>query len=467
MSRSRFFRAGKEQTMNLESLCREVSRQMRPLRGQSVLIALSGGADSVALACVLCRLRASEGWRLRAGHVNHGLRGAESDGDEAFVKALCRRLALPLACRRLTPPDHAGETWAREARYGALLSMAAEADCEVVALAHHRDDQAETLLEHLLRGCGPGGMAGMRPISAMGGATLARPLLEVSRQAIRSALEDAGETWREDGTNTQTFCLRNRLRLEILPALEAVAPGAAERLASAARLQAGEQAMLEEMEQAFLRRYDRGWRALPLQALQALHPAMRARVLRRWWRELAPDAPRLDGRQTAAWMETAAGARGARCNLPADWHGERGYGFLHGVPPGEAALAAVALRPAAGVYALGRVALRVSPWRAEDGTGDGKRWQAVPGEALQGCVLRTRRTGDWMRPFGGGGSKSVQDVLTDRKVDAAFRHRVPMVCKGTEALLIAGVAAGNLPCIDETKDLWTLRWDGYLPWLDD
>lgn len=162
--------------MRLDDLCREVSLQMRPVRGQGVLIALSGGADSVALAYALCRVRAREGWRLWAAHVNHGMRGAESDGDQAFVEELCRRLGLQLVSRRLIPPEQAGETWAREARYAALREMAAQAECGVIALAHHQDDQAETLLEHLLRGTGPEGLAGMRPLSRLGGVTLARPL---------------------------------------------------------------------------------------------------------------------------------------------------------------------------------------------------------------------------------------------------------------------------------------------------
>lgn len=145
--------------MRLDDLCREVSLQMRPVRGQGVLIALSGGADSVALAYALCRVRAREGWRLWAAHVNHGMRGAESDGDQAFVEELCRRLGLQLVSRRLIPPEQAGETWAMEARYAALRDMAAQAECGVIALAHHQDDQAETLLEHLLRGLS-GGTAG-------------------------------------------------------------------------------------------------------------------------------------------------------------------------------------------------------------------------------------------------------------------------------------------------------------------
>lgn len=115
---------------------------------------------------------------------------------------------------------------------------------------------------------------------------------------------------------------------------------------------------------------------------------------------------------------------------------------------------------------LGDITLTLAPWKPQDGTGDGKRWQAMPGAWLAGCTLRTRRPGDWMRPFGGGGMKHLQDVFTDRKVDAPFRDRVPMVCRKDEVLLIAGVTAGNLPPADEKKNLWTLRWEGYLPWLD-
>ena len=252
--------------MTLEQLAARVAEQLAPLRGERLMIALSGGADSVALTLALCRLRDTAGWAICAAHVNHGLRGAESDGDQTFVEALCERHGLPLCCTRLSPPVGAGETWAREGRYQALFDAARAQGCSVMVLAHHQDDQAETLLEHLLRGCGPEGLAGMRPITTRNGMTLARPLLTTSRAELREALRDAGEGWREDATNSEAFCLRNRLRLELLPAMEALAPGAGVRMARAARLQGAEQQMLEDMEADFLRAYERGWRALPLAA---------------------------------------------------------------------------------------------------------------------------------------------------------------------------------------------------------
>ena len=319
--------------MTLEQLAARVAEQLAPLRGKRLMIALSGGADSVALTLALCRLRDTVGWSICAAHVNHGLRGAESDGDQAFVEALCERYDLPLCCTRLSPPVGAGETWAREARYQALFDAARAQGCNVMVLAHHQDDQTETLLEHLLRGCGPEGLAGMRPMTTRNGMTLARPLLTTSRAELREALRDAGEGWREDATNSEAFCLRNRLRLELLPAMEALAPGAGVRMARAARLQGAEQQMLEDMEADFLRAYECGWRALPLAALRTLHPVMQGRVLRRWWGEQAAELPRLEEHQTEAFMALITASAGSRCNLPGDWHGERGSCFLHLVPP--------------------------------------------------------------------------------------------------------------------------------------
>ena len=110
--------------------------------------------------------------------------------------------------------------------------------------------------------------------------------------------------------------------------------------------------------------------------------------------------------------------------------------------------------------------MTVRAWRSEDGHGDGKRVQVLPAAFLAGCVLRTRESGDWLRPFGGGGRKSLQDALTDRKIDGVFRDRVSLLCREKEVLWIAGAAAGNVPRIDEKEKLLTLSWGGYMPWLD-
>ena len=158
-----------------------------PRLPERLLIGLSGGADSVALTELLLCLRAQGRVRLWAVHVNHGLRGAQSDEDERFVRELCERENLPLAVYRAHPPEHPGEDWARQARYGFFRQELRRCGAQAVALAHHRDDQAETLLLHLLRGAGLTGLAGMVPEGESLGVKVVRPLLGFSRQELREA----------------------------------------------------------------------------------------------------------------------------------------------------------------------------------------------------------------------------------------------------------------------------------------
>ena len=135
-----------------------------------LLIGLSGGADSVALLHLLL----DAGAEVAAVHVNHGLRGAESDGDEAFVRNLCANLNVPLHVYRADPPENPGENWAREVRYGFFRRAMQETGADALVLAHHRDDQAETLLLHLMRGAGLTGLTGMAADTQRDGASCGR-----------------------------------------------------------------------------------------------------------------------------------------------------------------------------------------------------------------------------------------------------------------------------------------------------
>ena len=153
---------------------------------QRLLVGLSGGADSVALLLLLM----DAGKQITAVHVNHGLRGDASDGDEAFVRALCEKHQVPLLTYRADPPDNPGENWAREARYGFFREAMAKTGAEALVLAHHRDDQAETLLLHLLRGAGLTGLTGMSPDTTADGLRIIRPLLGYSRAELRAYLKE-------------------------------------------------------------------------------------------------------------------------------------------------------------------------------------------------------------------------------------------------------------------------------------
>lgn len=192
--------------------------------GDTVAVAVSGGCDSVALLQALCELSVRWRWRLAVLHVNHGLRGRESGQDARFVRRLAQELGLPLLATKLrltkAEKEAASEELLRRKRYDALEHLAGEAGTAIVALGHHRDDLAETVLMNFLRGSGPAGLAGFAPKARMGRITLVRPLYDCTRAEIVEFCRRRRLGWREDSSNRDLRWMRNRVRLELLPMLE-------------------------------------------------------------------------------------------------------------------------------------------------------------------------------------------------------------------------------------------------------
>ena len=418
---------------------------------EKLLVGLSGGADSVALMHMLLE----EGAQVSAVHVNHGLRGSESDGDEAFVRQLCEKLGVPLYLYRADPPENPGEGWAREVRYGFFRQAMQASGADALVLAHHRDDQAETLLLHLLRGAGLNGLKGMAFSAQVEGMRVLRPLLSLSRESLRAYLVQKGLPWREDASNADPRFLRNAIRHELLPLMEQLAPGAAARMARTALLLQQDDAVLTDLAAAFLARYP--GHAIPLEAIRSQPHGLQSRILRQWWeRNAKPDDERsLSVMTTGALWALLDEETAAQCNLPGGWHGRRGWTHLHLVPPeGSEAIP----ETPAGDCPL----LEIAPYTGNHG--DGQGCQAIPAAWLKECTVRSRKSGDFIRPFGQAGKQSLQDYLVNRRVDAAFRDRVPLLCHGSEVLLVGGVGAGNIPCIDESKDPVLLKWKDTFPW---
>ncbi len=197
-------------------------------RSAGVLVAVSGGADSTALLRGLHALRAVFDLSLTAAHLDHGLRGEASAADAAWVAEECRSLAVPIAVEQDDVAARAAEgrtgieETARRARYEFLARTARARDCSFVAVAHTADDQAETILHHIVRGTGLAGLRGM-PVSRTldAGVTLIRPLLRVTRAEVEVYLQDIGQAIRDDVSNVDPRFTRNRIRHELLPLLRA------------------------------------------------------------------------------------------------------------------------------------------------------------------------------------------------------------------------------------------------------
>ena len=191
----------------------------------TVLLAISGGADSVALLRAAVALKTAGEGRLAAAHLNHQLRPGEADADEAMVVALCRRLGVACEVGRvqldLTGPAGGDglEAAARQARYQFLEATAARLGARYVVTAHTADDQAETILHRIVRGTGIGGLAGMARTRPLGPTTLIRPLLGFRRAELLAYLDDLGQSYRDDSSNQDIQFTRNRIRHELLPQL--------------------------------------------------------------------------------------------------------------------------------------------------------------------------------------------------------------------------------------------------------
>lgn len=209
--------------------------------GTSVLAAVSGGADSTCLAHFLAQMARRKALRVELLHVHHGLRGRAADADARFVQALGESLGLPTKVVRAPVKATAAkrgmglEDAGRAERYKALAARAARGRFSLVATAHHLDDQAETVLLHLLRGTSLEGLGGIAPRRTLKpGIELIRPLLPLTRDEVRTYLTVHGLKWREDKSNADKAFARNWVRSEVLPLLETRAPGVKERLAGIA-----------------------------------------------------------------------------------------------------------------------------------------------------------------------------------------------------------------------------------------
>jgi tRNA(Ile)-lysidine synthase len=292
-----------------------------------VLLAISGGRDSVAL---LHLLREAGFTNLILCHLNHGLRGKESDGDAAFVRRLAKKLELKCEIEETDVTALAEkrrlsiETAAREARHAFLLRMAEKNDTWVVLLAHHAEDQAETILANLCRGSGLAGLAGMHAVQRLdSGLHLVRPLLQVRRSEIDAYLKSNRFKFREDSSNTSPQHRRNRLRHEALPLLNDIfARDVVPQIQRLGLLAEQDDDALQGQACAFLSapQHLNEDRSLPITPeLLALHPAVLSRVFALWLREVL-ELPGIEHDDLEAAMTMLAPDGAAKINLPQDRH---------------------------------------------------------------------------------------------------------------------------------------------------
>lgn len=433
--------------------------------GSHVVAACSGGADSLALLDILLALRKKLSLTVTVAHFEHGIRGGESRADAAFVEAFARARGASFQLGSEDVPAYAKrkqmslELAARECRYAFLWQVVEGSGADALATAHHADDQAETVLMRILRGTGIDGLAAMRPRNGRH----IRPLLAVTRAEIEAYCRERGLAPRHDATNDSADCMRNALRLDVLPYLRAHAnPAVSHALCQLAEIAEAENdcldAMLDQAWPGLLKTRD-GQADGPAKKYLwhtpfcALPLALQRRALRRLWRTAGEEQDLAFAHVEALRMLFLTGETGSGLDLPHGRRAEVSYGRLLILPrrlAAEKAPAPTSVR-VPGVAIWGKWKLTASLLKAPpERIGSDAFCLAAP--PPEGLCLRGRMAGDFMRLA--SGRKKLKEVWIDDKIPREERSRIPLLAVGREVLWIAGhrrsaahQPAGNVPIV--------------------
>jgi len=423
-----------------ERVAATISRHEMIAPGQLVLVALSGGADSTALLHALEQL----GHRLCACHVHHGLRGAEADADARHAVAFAASLGLACAEKRADVKSLAKarklslETAAREVRYALLEEAARELSADRIATGHTADDQAETVLLHLLRGAGPAGLAGIPPVRG----NIIRPLLDITRAEVQEYCTTERLSYREDRSNRDRRFTRNRVRHDIMPALRQIQPNLTAVLCRLAEIMRGEEEYLESLVPTGRVQVRESEVSVPLAELNGLPVALQRRLLRRAIAAAKGDAREVEFERIEAVVEMAGrGGTGAVIELPGGVEARRGYGELvigkrvdKRAPEGEWEVST------RGRICLPELDLVMTAERSEDtSVSDDPNVAVLDADRLEGTLrVRLWKPGDRFVPLGLSEPVKLQDYFVNAKVPRVRRHSIPIVESGSEIVWVVG-----------------------------
>ena len=406
------------------------------------LVALSGGADSVALLLWM----QEAGYRIHAAHCNFHLRGEESDRDEAFCQALCERLDIPLHLAHFDTHEYAAlhqvsiEMAARELRYRWFGQLCRDVEAAAVCVAHHRDDSVETVLMNLLRGTGLRGLTGIQPRSELedhggegGKLMVLRPLLGVSRAEVEEFLAKRNQNYVTDSTNLEADVLRNRLRLQVLPLLAELNPAVKENIIRTTENLSAAQALLDSATERY-----KDSSELILNTLG--EGVSREYVVFEWLKHYG-----FNGSQARQILDAETGRV---FSSPAGFDVLKDRYRLLVEPAGEP-MKPVKV-PEEGTYVLDEHT-KISVRRVPAYVSKSSETATIDAQKVKfPLVVRRVENGDWMIPFGMKGRKLLSDLMTDRKMNV-FEKRRQLVVVDAQGVIVwvAGLRTDQRVAVSE------------------
>lgn len=399
-------------------------------RDKLYLVAISGGADSVALLMMML----DEGYRVEAVHCNFHLRGEEADRDEAFVAGLCERFGVALHRVHFDTRGYAAlhklsiETAARDLRYGYFERLREDIGAEAIVVAHHRDDNVETVLMNLVRGTGLKGLAGIRPVNGR----VIRPLLDMTREDIEAYIYKRGESFVTDSTNLETDATRNKYRLEVIPALKEINPSVARAIDTTARhLQDADEIVewaLEKMKADVIEEGDDGVVRIDTTLLRQL-PAPRYVLF-----EICRQYGFLPQQSNVVWAMMEHGEKG-KTVASTEYEMASEHNLLLVARKEE--MPQPVRMPIEGLYVMNGRRLRIERKKADGFTVvKSKSVACLDAKTVTfPLVVRPWKSGDRFAPFGMRGTKLVSDYLTDCKLNF-FQRRRQLVVEDATGLIV-------------------------------
>lgn len=401
-----------------------------------VLCAVSGGRDSMCLLSMLCEEAPKMGFTVAAAHFNHNLRGAESDGDEAFVADFCSKMNIPCYIGGgdvKKAAEHEGrgiEETARSLRYAFLQKTAEETGAVCVATAHNADDNAETVLFNLVRGAGLKGLCGIPPVRDI----YIRPLLATTRAEIDRYMAENSVPYRDDSTNALDDYTRNKLRHRVIPVLKDINPAFCEAVSGTVQLLQEDELYLSGLADSFIEEHAAGSK-LDAAQLAALPKAVSSRVIRL----MCPRA--LENVHVDAVLKLCSSdTPSASADLPG-MTVRREYEKIVFGSGAAASFEPVALRIGESV-SLPSLGLEFS---CEETVAEGNIYNSLntfflKRDLISGDIfVRPRKTGDTIRLSQRGGTKTLKKLFIEKRIPAAKRHLIPIIADKSGVIAIPGI----------------------------
>ena len=404
--------------------------------GSQVIVGISGGGDSVCLLFLLSRYQKKKFFHLQGVHVNHGIRGQEALRDQEYARELCERLGVPFTVYTYSVPDIANrekrslEETGRMVRRRAFAQKAAEFGGKtVVALAHHENDNAETVLHNLIRGTKVAGLGGIRPIQrSEEGISYIRPLLKVTREEIEAYLKQQQIPWMTDSSNEEIVYTRNRIRHKILPEMEKINPRAVSHITQAAdtflAIEEYLRGQADRLYREYVEKKENGyWIQKELFLEKEL---MQSYVVRMVLEQVAGKKQDLTAAHVESILSLGRGRTGASVSLPGGVLASQVYGNL------------LIRVPAAGKLPLKELEFEVFPWEN----------QQIPEKTYtkwfdydkikSSLEIRHRKPGDFLTVTEAGGKKKLKDYMIDCKIPREERENLTLLADADHILWIVG-----------------------------